>query len=116
MEVNMVSDSEIGLHRYENEILSHDLIDYYESIEPIPLTEEILLSLGFEKFHEGMDKYYKQREWENNIDMISIFNGQFIYLNGFHRYTEIAVVKYLHQLQNLYFALCGKELELKPKQ
>ena len=70
----------------------------FADIKPIPLTEEILLKCGFEKL--GLIKYEL-----NGVALNIKWSSYFI-----HRFeTEI---KYLHQLQNLYFALKGEELEI----
>jgi len=64
--------------------------------EPIPLTEEILLKCGFKKRND-CEGYW---------------------LNGILFYKEImsenqkTKIKYLHQLQNLYWCLVGEELEI----
>jgi hypothetical protein len=65
--------------------------------DPIPLTEEWLLRFGI-----------KLREKE----MLGIWNnGDAIYFSyGFEKDLKI---QYVHQLQNLYSALTGEELELK---
>ena len=56
-----------------------------KDFRPIPLTEEWLLKFGFER----------------------TYNSQFRY---FGHYIKI---KYVHELQNLYFALTGQELTIK---
>jgi len=76
--------------------------------KPIPLTEEWLLKFGFEKrdgeVPENIDFVFKGFWIEQQTDV-----DDFICLN-----TEPFVsVKYVHQLQNLYFALTGEELTLK---
>jgi len=83
--------------------------DDIEEYNPIPLTEEILLKCGFEKTKYN---FYIKR-----------YNSKHYLLTNFNKgYTEMcvnkicggqAVTKYLHQLQNLYFALTGEELEIK---
>ena len=70
--------------------------------KPILLTEEWLLKLGFKK--DKVDETY--------------YNGNFqIMLPYFFQYKtsliDHIIVKYVHQLQNIYFALTGEELELK---
>ena len=86
-----------------------DYNQFSEFISPIPLTPEWLERLGFKK-REGGVCY----EWWNGINevthdwLVSITemkdNGQFFYRNGKH------TIKYVHQLQNLFFALTGEEL------
>lgn len=85
---------------------------------PIPLTPEILEKCGFEKIESQ-----KQYGWYISIgnrelcwcyaDYISLeFKvGQ---LDDFGDTIKDINCKYLHQLQNLYFALTGEELTFKP--
>lgn len=81
--------------------------------EPIPLTEEILLKCGFvknEEHDEGglIDFRYELNLLNKSISFTSNWNIEdCIYVN----ITQCGVdVFYLHQLQNLYFALTGEEL------
>jgi len=72
---------------------------------PIPLTEDWLLKFGFEKrdgeIPENIDFVFKGFWIEQQSDV-----DDFICLN-----TEPFVsVEYVHQLQNLYYALTGEEL------
>jgi hypothetical protein len=87
-----------------------------DKLEPIPLTEDILLKCGFEKFIEqGSDHWYPNQDglWslrlENNnpleyIFMIQVRVDEYLKLDTRYRY--------LHQLQNLYFTLTGEELNI----
>jgi hypothetical protein len=68
--------------------------------EPIPLTEEWLLKFGFCKF-----KNYNDFS-KGGI----IIHGR---KRGFVLRKSVPDIKYVHQLQNLYFALTGEELEIK---
>ncbi len=74
-------------------------IDDTDIFEPIPLTEEILLKCGFEK----VAGFYSSK------DEILELTCDFIVWKPNTKKLEI---KYLHQLQNLYFALTGEELEI----
>jgi len=67
---------------------------------PIPLTPEILVKCGF-TFHKK--KSGTQGVYTNGKMNLAISNGGNIY-----RVNKI--IPYLHQLQNLYFALTGQEL------
>ena len=75
---------------------------------PIPLTEEWLLKFGFGK----------SEEHEYGCNTHEIFGFYYDYhFNKFYLDTPneqvcIPFIKYVHQLQNLYFSLCGKELEI----
>jgi hypothetical protein len=66
-------------------------------IKPIPLTEEWLVWFGFEKALNG---------WWSDNELWSYKNGKF-YL-GANIYLSDAT--FVHQLQNLYFALNNEEL------
>ena len=83
-----------------------------DCLTPIELSEEILLKCGFEKrqqtnssnfFTFGFGDNPITRDW---IIVIKYFKDEnkFFYNNGFH------IIKHLHQLQNLYFALTNEEL------
>ena len=73
-----------------------------EDVKPIPLTEEWLLKFGFE---------YSDLNGDSGLWKIPPFQiygkyNQFIY-------DYKLDVNYVHQLQNLYFALTGEELTIK---
>lgn len=89
-----------------------------DSFQPIPLTEEWLLKFGFTTdnlFAGGMianGLHYSPRFQKNGV-LISVQSDNFDSSQKFkllHYYTNIESV---HQLQNLYFALTGSELEIK---
>ena len=78
---------------------------------PIKLTEEILLKCGF----NYKDGEYIKGLWKLVPDFPKeevVGYGLFIKRLDWTRTNENSI-KYLHQLQNLYFALTGKELEVK---
>ena len=80
-----------------------------EDCKPIPLTEEWLLKLGLK--HEKFD-------WNNeppNKDVSVGYNGNDFINNEmtFKYKTVLFKITHVHQLQNLYFALTGKELTIK---
>lgn len=93
----------------------HDIVwcvedndDFNKSYRPIPITEEWLLKFGFEK----ITAWY--RKWLHAINlMINVGHGQTI--AGLYEFKNIPIkqVSYVHELQNLYFALTGEELEAK---
>ena len=77
-----------------------DVISQYE---PIPLTEEWLIKLGFEK-NITTDLYPTF-----SYDILNVNDGIVYVLN----YGFVNHIKYVHQVQNLYFTLTGEELKLK---
>lgn len=67
--------------------------------EPIPLTEEWLLKFGFE---------HRDFSFDRGSFFLSKRTGKNEYLYQAH--TNRFQVKYVHQLQNLYFSLTAVEL------
>jgi len=79
--------------------------NYDDSYKPIPLIPEWLERFGFDKY----DRFH--RLWvdkSNKYLFIDDKDGFFYYDHGME-----PKLKYVHQLQNLYFILTGKELEVK---
>ena len=70
-------------------------------VEPIQLTEDILLKCGFSKANG-----YKQGGYE-----ITTYEDGYILDNGYQIMGKTFF--YLHQLQNLYFALTNEELNIE---
>ena len=92
-------------------------IDVYNALgtEGIPLTEEWLLKFGFE--NEGL---HGNRFVHNKLigdGNRFIIETDFILLYPKINFDDCcwSEFKYVHQLQNLYFALTGNELEIKQK-
>lgn len=84
-----------------------------ETFDPIPLTPDILEKAGFVD-----DKHLHWLEYSINgrVSYLSLTCGnyQWVYTNqlaDLEKYPVIRI-KHLHQLQNLYFALTGVELEI----
>jgi hypothetical protein len=95
--------------------------DFDENLEAIPLTEEWLVKFGFEKFvYEDEDVGYgTEYKLKASQDVFMVYSDDFsvgLYSDEYGEKNDIAVIptfennKYVHQLQNLYFALTGKEL------
>ena len=85
-------------------ILQKDIVN---SMLPIPLTEEWLLKFGFEKTENFcINKEPLLRYAISSLGLICSIGDNdmgFVYNS----------ILYVHQLQNLYFELTGKELECK---
>jgi hypothetical protein len=81
-----------------------DLDDAYR---PIPLTEEWLLKFGFEK---QIDDYYYFYGYYASFDAdLPMWFGQ---EGCCQKETIKENIKYVHQLQNLWFGLTGEELTI----
>lgn len=79
----------------------------YEDYNPIQLTPEILEKCGF-KMDSGAD-------FTHTDSGLKLFSGhhEFNYWGSTHNAKDFDTsIKYLHQLQNLYFALTGEELKV----
>lgn len=87
--------------------------DAFTSTTPIPLTAEVLEKLGFKAKNE--EDYYLEISFHAgftiNIDDFSIGVGNYDEVGEYASMNK-DVCRYLHQLQNLYFALTGTELEV----
>ena len=93
-------------------------------MKPIPLTEEWLIRAGFNN-----SALVKDSESQSIIGLLRYWNNedQEVYYSDVKSYYQIAEnncmsygispilkdIKYIHQLQNIYYALKGKELEIK---
>ena len=82
----------------------------YKDLIAIPLTEDWLLKAGLKEI-KFLNEYHVQEKGYKYLDMIiryGVFDG--------HRFLfdfaneKCVNLKYVHQLQNLYFALTGEEL------
>lgn len=96
------------------------IMDHPENYDPIPLSPEWLERFGFKK-ESGQDNFsYPEGD------------GSVYYLNYNDKHSEVHAVsvchpmiddshtafawhvKYVHQLQNIFYCILGKELELNP--
>lgn len=88
-----------------------DNIGSYLLLQPIPITEEWLLKFGFEK---GKNFWLLNESEEGFVDHMVFDLERLEFIITQNPYSGYCVeCKYVHQLQNLYFALCGEELKLK---
>ena len=77
-----------------------------DELKPIELTEEILLKCGFDV---NIDIYYLPKM---NGYFKKPFKEAEHFLYKSNSSDKLSSVKHLHQLQNLYYALTGEELEI----
>ena len=84
--------------------------------EPIPLTEDWLTKFGF-KYINSNNSYltYTKNNYYLQMDVRKADNKWTIFDDIISDLVEFAKVDitHVHQLQNLYFALTGKELKIK---
>ena len=132
---NLVGIKETALHAdgcnhseaiFEIEEIKKDVVqfkayhanEYYKDLNPIPITEQWLLDFGFED--EGGDDYVVAKGEHTlllTVEKDSISVSLLIYLYGTYNseYIFLKDILYVHQLQNLYFALMQEELILKER-
>jgi hypothetical protein len=95
---NYVYDTLGKVNIIDLEAITYIVKEPYNQVKLIPLTEEWLLKLGAKR--DKIDNTYYLSELE-------------IMLPNFFRYKTSIIrrIEYVHQLQNLYFALTGEELK-----
>lgn len=87
--------------------------------EGIPLTEELLVKLGFEKTDDFGDQiYYEPKDRGNRNYYICFDHDEISFgLIVFGECTSLLYgdekLQFVHQFQNLYFSLTNEELTLK---
>jgi len=106
---------------WELDVVDAETILHFQSYpddtdyRPIPLTEEWLIKFGFEKDDTGVDMFDQDyHEWyQKEFPIIGVLcqSSDKEYL--FDENTDKLRIKYVHQLQNLYFALTSEELIYK---
>lgn len=79
----------------------------WNNIKPITLTEEWLLKFGFTR---NKDTYYLNDLGLSWLTTEDNFQTEYKLADSKWKLLDL---KFVHQLQNLYFALCGDELKLK---
>jgi hypothetical protein len=112
IKIDAISDTHVGYS---------DKNDYWRDqtslITPIPLTPEILEKAGFsENDASGSDVKFWDFPEEPTVDLLlrlydeqgyDLLDMEFQQIHYDHK------ILYLHQLQNLYFALTGEELNIE---
>jgi len=93
---------------YINPEVGELAFSYSHDLEPIPITGEWLIKLGFEvkkSNYSAADIYLK-----SSVDFNFLIEDA---RSGFNWIAGLYDIESVHQLQNLYFALTGKELTIK---
>ena len=99
--------------KIEAEIGHADIARIFEgtgsfNYEPIPITEEWLVRFGFED--DGPEWYFLKVK-----DKLTSIGYSYSIKREVIEFCDIEItIEYVHQLQNLYFALTGTELTIKP--
>jgi hypothetical protein len=80
--------------------------------ESIPLTEEWLIKFGFESVGLGGNRFVLYNAIDGTSNFVIETDGIILYPQIDYDIVCWSEFKYVHQLQNLYFALTGEELIL----
>ena len=101
----------IGIKEYNGHCLWEKLngkyLAPYKSLNPIPLTEELIEKQGWEK----VGYYYTDK---NGLEIYETNDGWLLHIDDDKCQTAIGIlVKSVHELQNAYFIATKKELEIK---
>ncbi len=85
-----------------------------EEIEPIPLTEELLLKCGFKRTlygsHNGIELSCMSFIFD---EIVETKNEWFLSMNHGKHVMSCSHIRYIHQLQNIYSDLIGDELNFE---
>lgn len=91
-------------------------ISNIQDLEPIPLNIGLLIRLGFsgmyEKYQYPLAKGWVEIDLGNSESDEELNDQLIVTFNNEYRISDVAL-DYVHQLQNIYFALSGKELEVE---
>ena len=101
--VKQITKHKIGYHtKPDKTIMNYARLC---EIEPIPITEELLLKCGFGEPCDGV--------YEHNYGDFEVTKERENWWVTWNGGTDFWFdIKYLHQLQNAYYLAIGKELEL----
>lgn len=103
------------------EFKGHVIEDSMKNIIGIPLSEKWLKDFGF-TIEKDMKGFYAIGFYDTNgtmgqFEVMFTDKGYWIIMNMNHSGTRkkmnLGHFEYVHQLQNLYWCLCGEELEIK---
>jgi hypothetical protein len=86
-------------------------------VTPIPITDELLLNNGFKPYTEDHNAYTLDLDIKRRVWMFKNTYGwtlQYVrYDVGYNDIVSKNIVMFVHQMQNAYYLVTGKELEIK---
>lgn len=106
VKVGTIESTVCFIDKYHIQLQGNALINRPEQVEPIHLTPEILEKCGFKKDYNGFSLVDK-------MSLSFAVSKDDEYLACWLDRALGIIIKYLHQLQNIYFSLTGEELEIK---
>lgn len=118
--INDVGD--LSLHLLDERFTKEEYECTMNEVCPIPITDELLLKLGFKKDRNGYFEYSKYNDelsirFSHNYTFIEYanlcFNPEDVTETNYGSSLEFPNTLHLHTLQNIWHLLTGKELEIK---
>lgn len=85
----------------------------FASINGIPITEELLEKCGYAKTESGTHNDYYGSERDETFVILEHKYQTFVLIKTGTNGGTIAHIRFLHELQNAYFMLTNKHLEVK---
>lgn len=112
--VEITSLGEAGLTASKNGIVVNCIYDAVH-LHPVQITEEILLNSGFEKIVSKYPIPSGSVSFEREDMSLDQFEDDYYFSveDEISKNSQSKTIKHLHKLQNLYFELKDKELEIK---
>ena len=104
--VSEITELKITAKNKKLGIICEDYIEF----SPITLTEDILLRLGFEKANT---KVSGSNYFTNGKYSVMTKDGIFYFSLVSMQSHYLTYIRYIHELQNLFFSLTGEELTFK---
>jgi len=99
-----------------HEKIVSNICQLIEYVAPVELTPEILEKCGFErKFNYASNRnsfHVSSKGRDFALEVIDENQWSFYQINNVGMIHRLASLQYLHQLQNLYYTLCGTELNI----
>lgn len=112
--INDVGD--LCLHLLDERFTKEEYECTMNEVTPIPITEELLEKCGFER-NNDTPPYILDLDKGRRVYMFKITYGwilQYVrYGVGYDETVSKNIVMFVHQLQNAYYLVTGKELEIK---
>ena len=88
-----------------------------DALQSIPLTEDWLLKFGFSQVFitDPQEPDAESKYWIGDFELFEVLNQFVFYCFDMNRdcIYKALTISSVHQLQNLYFAIYGKELTIK---
>lgn len=108
--LNISSDGVTEVSGYGISVMESD-VENKLGFKPIPLTEEWLLKFGFSNGNKELSNCdLWDKHWIGEFEIQKTGTG---WSFDPYRFDKVVWFQYVHQLQNLYFALTGEELKIK---